>query len=153
MFLESQPRVHTSEPTLDVFARQMDGRWSNQRVRPRLDTTRRVAGFVLCDLTAGSPQGKVAAESEAKDKKDAKDKAVAETKAAEKAATDSKSGLDFDAAAKAEALAEVTCLQTRPAARDQPGRHRMRPHPQRILPALEEPHGPHRVKDARHAPL
>ena len=60
-------------------------------------------------IPTGAP-GKAAAESEAKDKKEAKDKAAAETKIAEKAAADAKTESDPDAAAKAEALAPITCL-------------------------------------------
>ena len=67
------------------------------------------------DAIPDAAPGKATAVSEANAKKETKDKAVALTKAAEKAAEDAKSGVDFDAAAKAEALAEVKCLQTGPA--------------------------------------
>ena len=74
-------------------------------------TTEHETAQAKADAIPNGAPGKATAQSEADAKKETKDKAVAVTKAAEKAADDAKSGVDFDAAARAEALAPVTCLQ------------------------------------------
>jgi len=104
-----------SKASADLKARSAEEAVKKAKADEAAATAALETAKAKADAIPAGAQGKAAAESEAKDKKDAKDKAVADTKAAEKAATDAKSGLDFDAAARAEALAEVTCLQTRPA--------------------------------------